>query len=70
MNLTVVCSHLRGEEHLTLCCVSPVEDGKAIAIQLTGTVVEVSDDPDDRNHEFPSVEAAIQALRSESYPHA
>jgi hypothetical protein len=70
MNLEIVCSHRRGDEHITLCCVSELDDGKAIAFQLTGTVIEISNDPSDREHLFPSIDLARHTLRLDSFPHA
>jgi len=69
MNLQVVCSHKRGREFIRLCCVSEVENGQAVAFQIDAVLIEVTDEPDDDSHLFPSTQAAIEHLQRADWPH-
>ena len=65
-NLFVVCSHMRGDDTVVLCCVSEVEEGRAIAFQINGLPVET----DAGGYNFSNLQAAIETLQNSTWPHA
>ena len=65
-NIFVVCSHRRGDDTVVLCCVSEVEEGKAIAFQINGLPVETNTG----GYEFTDLQEAEETLRYSTWPHA
>ena len=64
--INVVCSHQRGDTTVVLCCISEVEEGRAIAFQIQGVPIET----DSRSYVFDSLEEARRTLEESDWPHA